>query len=381
MRILVVAPGDEEIGGVPSVIRDLTRYLQNQCHEITFLYPGTTLAKSKTTKAGFTAFELNLQGPVGDRHPLLSLVLFFIRFPIGMYELVRIIRKKRIQIVNIHYPGDNACYFAFCHRILSIAVVTSVHGADLFPNGKRRHKYSRAIRLLLHASDRIVAPSRGFQQDVASLFPSLKDKIVFIHNGVNLAELHSSCQDTPVELEHPYLLCIAMHNEKKGLDVLLRAFALMQGVPLPYKLVLVGDGPLRGYLESLALSLGIRHKVEFLGLQGRAQVVKLIQGCEVFVLPSRSEPFGIVLTEAMACKKPVVATTVGGIPEIIQDSTDGILVEPDNPNALAEALLNVLQNQALRLSIANNGYMTVVKKFSSEKTGSSYEALFTDLVE
>ena len=143
-------------------------------------------------------------------------------------------------------------------------------------------------------------PHGGGQQDIASLFPSLKDKLVFIHNGVNLAELHSSCQDTTTELDHPYLLCIAMHNEKKGLDVLLRAFALIQGVLL-YKLVLVGDGPLRGYLESLALSLGIQHKVEFLGLQGRAQVAKLIQGCEVFVLPSRSEPFGIVLTEAMAC--------------------------------------------------------------------------------
>ncbi len=381
MRILVVAPGDEEIGGVPSVIGNLTQYLQNQGHEIIFLYSGKSIfAKIKTTKAGFTAFEFNLQGPVGERHPLISLLLFFIRFPIGMYELVRIIRTNKIQIVNIHYPLDNACYVALCRKILSIAVVTSVHGADLFPNGKRKEKYSRAIKLLLHASDRIVAPSRGFQQDVASLFPALKDKIVCIHNGVNLAELQSACQDTTTALEHPYLLCIAMHNEKKGLDVLLRAFALMQGVPLPYKLVLVGDGPLRGYLESLALSLGIQHKVKFLGRQGRAQVAKLIQGCEVFVLPSRSEPFGIVLTEAMACKKPIVATTVGGIPEIIQDGTDGILVEPDNPNALAEALLNVLQNQALRLSIAHTGYMTVVKQFSSEKTGSSYEALFADLI-
>jgi glycosyltransferase involved in cell wall biosynthesis len=382
MRILVVAPGDEEIGGVPSVIGNLTRYLHNQGHEIIFLYSGKrTFAKIKTTKVGLTAFELNLQAPVGERHRLISLILFFIRFPIGMYELVRIIRQKKIQIVNIHYPLDNACYFALCRRIFSLAVVTSVHGADLFPNGKRREKYSRAIRLLLHASDRIVAPSRGFQQDVARLFPALQDKLVCIHNGVNLAELQRSWQDTTTERAQPYLLCIAMHNEKKGLDVLLRAFALMQGVPLPYKLVLVGDGPLRGDLESLALSLGIQHKVAFLGRQGRTQVAKLIQGCEVFVLPSRSEPFGIVLTEAMACQKPVVATTVGGIPEIIQDGTDGILVEPDNPDALAEALLNVLQNQALRLSIAHSGYMTVVKKFSSEKTGASYEALFTDLID
>src|SRR5262249_37925675 len=146
------------------------------------------------------------------------------------------------------------------------------------------------------------------------------------------------------------------------------------------KLLLVGDGPLRGELERLALSLGITDRIRFLGLRGRDQVARLIHGCEVFVLPSRSEPFGIVLIEALGCKKPVIATTVGGIPEIIENGKSGILVEPDNPEALAAALTSVLQNESLRLAMACAGNARVREKFSTENTGSSYEALFDGLL-
>src|SRR5262249_36764145 len=145
----------------------------------------------------------------------------------------------------------------------------------------------------------------------------------------------------------PYILCVAMHNEKKGIDVLLRAFALIHDKEPSLKLVLAGDGPLHGQLKDLASALGIANKVEFLGQQGRVQVVNLLHRCEVFVLPSRSEPFGIVLAEAMACKKPIVATTAGGIPEIIENQKNGILVEPDNEKALAEALITVLKDENL----------------------------------
>jgi len=381
MRILIVAPVDTEIGGVASVVGNLARWLQSRGHEVIFFHSGKSVfAKSKKTKAGFEAFQVNLQIPFGERHPIISLIIFLIRFPIAMCALIRIIRRKKIQVVNIHYPYDNDFYFALCRRILPIRLVTSVHGADLFPNGRPRGKYSLAIRKLLSSSDHIVAPSQRFQQDVISRFPSLREKITFVHNGVDFAGLQKSCAPNSIAgVKHPYLLCIAMHNEKKGLDVLLQAFALMSAEYMQLQLILAGDGPLRERLENQASSLGIQKRVEFLGLMGRVEIAELIRGCEVFVLPSRSEPFGIVLTEAMAFRKPIVATNVGGIPEIIKNGTDGILVEPDNPKALAEALVKVLQNDTYRLSLANNGYMTALNRFSAEKTGASYEALFAAL--
>jgi glycosyltransferase involved in cell wall biosynthesis len=171
-----------------------------------------------------------------------------------------------------------------------------------------------------------------------------------------------------------------MHNDKKGLDVLIRAFAAIANVHPNLDLFLVGNGPLRNKLEGLARSLALGTRIQFLGEQGRAEVAKLLHGCEVFVLPSRSEPFGIAILEALACGKPVVATTAGGIPEIIENRKNGLLVEPDDPNALAEALMTVIKDPALRLAIASNGYATVRKRFPSENTGSAYEAIFADLL-
>jgi L-malate glycosyltransferase len=381
MRILIVISEDQECGGVSSVVDNLARYLQLRGHEVIFLNSGkTTFLKTKRTKRGFTGFELNLQMPFGTRHPFISIALFLIRFPIALYQLIRLIRKHKIQIVNIHYPAECFVYFALCRRILPIGLITSVHGAELFPDGRPSAEYSRSIKLLLNGSDRVIAPSRSFQQDVSNLFPLLKKKTIAIHNSIDLAQFNGISPHTSKDHQDPYILCIAMHNEKKALDVLIRAFALIQDKERSLKLVLVGDGPLRSQLEDLAVSLKIWDKVEFLGFQGPAQVRNLLHGCELFVLPSRSEPFGIAIIEAMACKKAVIATDVGGIPEIIESGKNGVLVKPNNPCALADAIVTLLCDKALRLKISSQGYVTVRQQFRSEKTGSAYESVFSNIV-
>jgi glycosyltransferase involved in cell wall biosynthesis len=248
------------------------------------------------------------------------------------------------------------------------------------PNGSPMAKYSYAMKSLLSSSDRIVGVSQSFQHDLISIFPVLKDRITYIHNSVNTDELNIR-SDIPLNnIQDRYILCVAMHNEKKALDVLIRAVAFLEDVEPPFKLILVGDGPLHQRLKELAVSLGIYEKIAFLGLQGRAEVAKLLHGCELFVLPSRSEPFGIALIEAMACKKPVIATTAGGIPEIIEHGKNGILVAPDDPSALAEALRSLLMDDDLRRTLALNGYTTVQRRFCSQHTGAAYETVFFDLL-
>ena len=377
MKVLLVTSEDETIGGVAYVVGHLARHLRDRGHEILFFNSGRTrLLKRKTTKLGFDGCALGLQMPFGDRHPAISLPLFSLRFPIALLQLMWLIKKQRIQIVNIHYPSESFVYFAICRWMLPITLVTSVHGAELFPDGKRRDAYPWSLRFLLRSSDHIVAPSDAYREDVANLFPKLQQKIVRIHNGVDLAEFDRLRENSGNGIQPRYILCVAMHNEKKGIDVLLRAFAKIQDREPRLRLVLAGDGPLRSQLEKLAESLGIAAKVDFRGRQGRAEIAALLAGCEVFVLPSRSEPFGIVLLEAIACGKPVVSTTAGGIPEIIDDRKSGILVEPSNPTALATALTAVLQDQNLRSAIAKGGYATVHRRFSVEHTAAKYETLF-----
>jgi L-malate glycosyltransferase len=381
MRILLVSPADEAFGGVASVVGNLARYLQSHGHEVIFLHSGRALLpKKKTTKWGFLGFDLRLQALFGKRHPLVSLALFLFFFPIGIYQLARLIQKHRIEIINIHFPSDYCFYFGLCRRILSFRLVTSVHGADFFPSGNPKPRYSRLIRFLLSASDLIVAPSESYRKDFLSVFPALNEKTIFIHNGIDLDEMGAPQEGNRSDQDR-YILCIAAHNLKKGLDVLIRAVALLRDVDPSFKVLLVGDGPLREELEELVRSLGIEERIRFLGRQERHEVVSLIHGCEAVVLPSRSEPFGIAVIEGMACKKPVVATAVGGIPEIIENGKNGILVEPDSPAGLAEALITVLRDPALQRAIASNGYATVHERFRSEKTGSTYETVFAYLLD
>jgi glycosyltransferase involved in cell wall biosynthesis len=380
MNTLFVVPRDEPFGGVASVVGNLARYLQHQGHEVNFLFPGQTIwHQAKLTQWGFPGAELRMPPPPRIYRGV-GLRTFVWLFPQTLYQLLKLIRQGRIQIVNIHYPISSFFCLALCRTLLSIKLVTSIHGNDIFPRGRPRRQYSFALKFLLRRSDVIVANSHAFCRDFLDIFPHLREKMTVIHNGVNVAELEGLVQNKAHDVRQRYALCVAAHNEKKAIDVLIQAVARLAPEDPSLKLVLVGDGPLRKSLEELASALGVRERIEFLGAQGRAEVVELLHGCEVFVLPSRSEPFGIALVEALACRKPVVATRVGGIPEIIEDGRNGLLVEPDNSGALAEALMRVLKDGDLRKVLASNGYRTVQERFRSETTGSAYEGVFRGLL-
>jgi glycosyltransferase involved in cell wall biosynthesis len=374
---LLVVPQEEEIGGVAAAIGNLANYLRDRGHDVFFFHPAETLClRRRMTKLGFRGFRLRLQMPVEQRSPALTVPVFVALLPILLLQLLYLLWRYRIQVINVHYPVDRFVYFAVCRSLLPVSLITSIHGADVFPNGTRAGRYSRWLKFLLATTDRIVAPSKRFRDDFLNVFPELAAKTTFIHHGVNLHEMKALCGDHPIDRGSPYILCISAYKEQKALDVLIRAFPEVSRKHPSIRLTLVGAGHLRREMETLARSLGIGDRVEFLGPKSRREVAQLLRGCEVFVLPSRSETFGIVILEAMAYEKPIVATSVGGIPEIIESGKNGVLVEPDDPAALSEAITAVLDGRELKHSIARNGYRTVERHFRNEYSGSAYEAVF-----
>jgi len=387
MNILFIVPWDQEYGGVASVVGNLAKYLKEQGHMVRFLHPGcSNILKSKLTKWGFRGFELNLREPFYHLHPFRSVLSFFVFFPTTMIQIIYLILRNHFQVVNIHYLEESFIYFAFCRRFLSFKLIVSIHGGDFFPGGKRKNKYSRSLKHLLNAADRIVAPSKKFMDEFLLVFPEQKKKGMFIHNSIDLREFISlekeiaqgDCRISREDCRK--ILCVAAHNEKKGIDVLLHAFAKLREMEENVKLLLVGDGPLRKSLEDLALNLEIGDQVKFLGWKNRADMFKLLKDCEIFVLPSRSESFGIVIIEAMACGKPVIAASVGGIPEIIEHGKNGILVKPDSPAELAQAISNLLRDSSLIQQITSEALMDVKKRFTHKHTGSLYEFLYREIL-
>jgi glycosyltransferase involved in cell wall biosynthesis len=383
VNVLIVVPKDQREGGVASVVGNLARYLEEANHDILFLHHdlhASGVEEGRTTW-GFSGVRMRLGVSPRIRWRLLRRVLLFFYFPVLVLRIAAFLHRHRIDVVNVHYPWDIFVLFAFSKLISPVRLVVSIHGAELFPDGLPRPRYSLAMRYLLARADVIVANSRAFRKDFVEAFPDHAGKTVVIHNGVDPGEWELARTEEPhAGPGGGVILCVAAHNEKKAIDVLIRAMADLRDGPSPPRLLLAGDGPLRDELESLARSVGVAERVEFLGHQPREAIHRLMAECDVFVLPSRSEPFGIVVTEALASGKPVVASAVGGITEIIEDGVSGILVPPDDAEALAQALGTVMSDGELRGRLGQAGPPRVEAHFTHDRTGSRYEDLFSSLL-
>jgi glycogen(starch) synthase len=182
-----------------------------------------------------------------------------------------------------------------------------------------------------------------------------------IPNGVDLTGKPSAGPDgSGVLPDGPYILALGRVVAKKGFDLLLEAFAALAGQFSTVGLVIAGAGTELETLRRRAVELGVSDRAHFVGRLDRDQVAAAMAGAEVFVMPSRLEPFGIVILEGWRAGTAVVATTRGGPPELVRDGQDGILVDPFDRRAFTEALERLLGDDRLRRSVADAGRARVV---------------------
>jgi glycosyltransferase involved in cell wall biosynthesis len=379
MNVLIVVPWDQEYGGVASVVGNVAIQLQKRGHHVWFLHPGESHSLHvKVTKWNFPGYDLNLRPPYVPDWPVKSVMGFSVYLCHTLYQLYTILVRHDIDIVNIHYPLSCGLYFTFLRKLLRFKLVISVHGTDVLPKGIPEDRYSKPLQFLMNSADWLVAPSQGMLGATLKAFPGLRTKASAIHNAVDMAEFEPDGPEEPQRGQ--YILCVALHHPRKAIDVLIKAFKIFCQNHTEVELWLVGDGPVRGQIEDLVHQLGLTEQVKFLGCQDRPGVRKLLRQCSFLVLPSRDEPFGIAILEAFASRKPVVASAVGGIPEIIEDGKNGILVEPENPQALCDAMTTVWNDHVLAERLASAGYATVKQHFQWEIAAARYEATFMKLL-
>ena len=175
--------------------------------------------------------------------------------------------------------------------------------------------------------------------------PAGRSQVIF--NGVVLDEPAVEERDA----DGRYVLALGRVVEKKGFDLLIRGFALVADRHLDVSLAIGGDGRTLPVLRGLAAELGIADRVRFLGRLTRSQVAAAMNSAELFVMPSRLEPFGIVVLEAWRAGRAVIATSRGGPPEFVDAGVTGLLADPFDTAALAAALDRLLGDQTYRLTI------------------------------
>jgi glycosyltransferase involved in cell wall biosynthesis len=219
----------------------------------------------------------------------------------------------------------------------------------------------------LHAARRVVVPSR-YLAGLAAGWGLPADRIeVLVNPAPPPAEVE------PAELESGTFVFVGRLTQQKALDVALRALAAVPEA----QLLLVGDGPLREELEGLARELGISARARFLGTKPRAEVLSVLAGATAALLTSAWENLPHTAVEALAVGTPVVSTAVGGVPEVVHDGENGLLVPAGDVEAVAGALRALIEDGALRARLAA-GARPSVESISRERIYGRLEALLGD---
>ncbi len=267
--------------------------------------------------------------------------------PVTLVQFVRELRRQHCDVLHIECVSPAGWYALQATRLLRLPLVVTMQGEltmDATGLYQRSWWARRTLRRLLHRADVITACSAHTLREAEEWYGSpLGARASVLHNGVDVADFTSADVTPARPADPPYVFALGRHVRQKGFDLLLEAFASLAERPaFVHRLVIAGDGPERAALEHQARALGIAERVDFPGATDRADTAALFRGADVFVLPSRHEPFGIVVLEALAAGAPVVATDVGGVAEFLPDTPLTRLAVPDQPATLAAAVEAIL---------------------------------------
>ncbi len=262
------------------------------------------------------------------------------------WKLIRMVRKNDIDLIHAHYLLPPGLVAVLGGVLTGKKTCITLHGSDVFLLSSRKI-LKPFFHMILKKADEVFVVSKSLEDKILKMnIPGVDKKLKVTWNGVDVEKFNpENTSDFKKEIgiaeDKPLVLFLGNLVRQKGVHYLLRAKKFMEQ---PAFLAIVGGGPLLQDLKGMTEYENIKD-VHFTG--ARYDIDKIIPAAELLVLPSLSESFGIALLEAMASGKPVVATSVGGIPELVSEDV-GILIEPRNPVALAEAMDLILENKDLR---------------------------------
>jgi glycosyltransferase involved in cell wall biosynthesis len=352
-----------EPGGTERQMSELIRRLDRrrfQVHAVCFRRTGAWLRRVETAAYELVDFPLrSFKSPTAA---------------VAMTRYVKWLRARRIAIV--HSCDIYANIFALPGAALAGVPVRIGSRRELIPPDRTRARLT-AQRYAYRTAHRVVANSlAAAQQLVREGVPD--ERVVIIPNGIDVAafaERFAVPEPVGPVRRNPVIAMVANLRPEKGHDVLLRAARhVLQRVP-EARLRLVGDGPMRGKLVDLASSLGIAHAVEFLG--HRDDVAALLLDSDVYAFPSRTEAFPNGLIEGMAAGLPVVASAVGGMLELVEHGQNGLLVPPDDEQALAVAILRLLSDPDTAVRLGRAARATIEERYSFDRMIAAFEQLYT----
>lgn len=359
-------------GGSGVVATELGMELASRGHEVHFIsYAPPIRLNQDSDRIVFHEVEVTTY-PLFD-HPPYALAL--------ATKMLEVAESAGLDLLHVHYaiPHSVSAYLA---RAMSaprrLPFITTLHGTDITLVGRDR-SYLPITRFSIEQSDGVTAVSQYLKQRTVQEF-DVRKPIEVIPNFVN-CDLYCRAPED-VRAQHraqwapggePVLMHLSNFRPVKRVPDVVEIFARVRR-QLPAKLVLIGDGPDRGTAEYLVRQKKLTADVHFLGKQER--VHDKLGSADLFLLPSELESFGLAALEAMACEVPVVATNVGGVPEVVTDGVDGYLVSPGDVEAAAARAIEILRRPDRGRTMGQQARQNAMKRYCASKIIPQYEAFY-----
>ncbi|MBI5118515.1 glycosyltransferase [Candidatus Poribacteria bacterium] len=352
-----------DVGGIEKMILDFVRNIDRTafCPHVGALRNGGAL-EGEIRSAGASLHNLRYEEGID--------------LPV-VFQLERLMRKERIDVLHTNNYG--AWFYGTLANVRWRA--GHVHTEHSKIENIWRRKWLE--RRLTSLTDTVVAVSDRVRGHMAGEIRIAPEKIKLIYNGVDIRKF-ARAEERRLEgrrnlgiKEGDTLYGIVARLEAvKDHAVIIRAFSRVKAVRPGARLVIVGGGSLKGALSELSRELGLEGEIIFTG--ERSDVPDLLNAMDVYVLASRDEGLNLTLLEAMSCELPVIATCVGGNPEVVVDGGTGLLVAPRDDYSFGEAMLRLLDNLPERMRMGSEGRSRVVSLFSLERMIRAYQNLYTE---
>lgn len=287
--------------------------------------------------------------------------------------LARALRRERIAHLHAHFASEPAALAALAARLAGVSFSISAHAKDIYLSSPD------SLRRKLTAASFTVTCTEHNREHLARLAPDAR--VVRMYHGVDCERLRRARRERAPG-RTPLVLAVGRLRPKKGFATLIDACARLRDAGVGLRCQIVGYGPERDALEARIAALGFADVVELMGKLDHDEVIARYADADVFALPCRVDDDGDrdgipnVLAEAMAMGLAVVSTQVSGIPELVTDGVDGLLVPPRDARALAAAMRRLLDDAALREALGRAARATICERFDATRTTGALRDLF-----
>lgn len=358
-------------GGSGVVATELGIALANKGHEVHFITYNQPVRLNALSK------NIHFHEVFVEEYPLFH----FQPYELALSsKLVAMVKLHGIEILHVHYaiPHAYAAYMAkqmLKEDGIEIPIVTTLHGTDITLVGSHPN-YKTAVEFSINNSDEVTAVSHSLKEDTLRLF-NIKKDIKVIHNFIDIEKYAAidgpDCLRGNLANENEKILThISNFRPVKRISDVIDIFYKVQQ-KINAKLLMVGDGPERDKAEKKVIELGISEKVLFLG--NSSEVDKILCLSDLFLLPSRTESFGLAALEAMAAKTPVISTNSGGLSEVNVNGKTGFLSNVGDTDDMANKAIYILEDEQ-RLQEFKDNACNYAKQFSLDSILPQYEEIY-----